>query len=83
MFANVYEKAKMDGIQKFLIIFGLILLLLGLLWPFLRDIGLGRLPGDIHLGGKGWSVHILLGTSILLSIVLTVILNIIVRFFDK
>ncbi len=73
----------MDGAQKVLIGFGLFLLLLGMLWPFLKEIGIGRLPGDMHLGGKGWSVHILLGTSLLLSIVLTVLLNIIFRLFDK
>ena len=34
-------------IQKTLIIIGILFVLIGLLFPFLRDIGLGRLPGDI------------------------------------
>ena len=32
---------------RFLIMLGLVLLVLGLLWPWLSQIGLGRLPGDI------------------------------------
>jgi len=33
--------------SRFLIILGLALLALGLLWPIIDKIGLGRLPGDI------------------------------------
>ncbi len=33
--------------QKILIIIGIIILALGLLYPFLKKIGLGQLPGDI------------------------------------
>ncbi|MGD0834778.1 MAG: DUF2905 domain-containing protein [Candidatus Dormibacteria bacterium] len=39
----------------------------------------GNLPGDITVSRGGVSVSLLLGTGILLSIVLTVILNIVVR----
>jgi hypothetical protein len=40
---------------------------LGLHWP--------RLPGDFTFSGKGWSFHFPLATSLLLSLVLTVLLN--------
>jgi hypothetical protein len=33
--------------QRFLVILGAVLLLAGLLWPWLARLGLGRLPGDI------------------------------------
>ena len=36
-------------IQKTLIIIGVLFILVGLLYPFLKDIGLGRLPGDIFI----------------------------------
>ncbi len=72
----------MGGMQKFLVILGLILLLMGLAWPLLGRI-LGRLPGDIHIGGEGWSLHILLGTSIVLSIVLTVVVNLLLAWLGK
>jgi hypothetical protein len=32
---------------RFLVVLGLVLLVAGLLWPDLSQIGLGRLPGDI------------------------------------
>ena len=32
---------------RFLVLLGLVLLVVGLLWPYLNRIGLGRLPGDI------------------------------------
>jgi Protein of unknown function (DUF2905) len=32
---------------RFLILLGVVLLVAGLLWPYLSQIGLGRLPGDI------------------------------------
>ena len=39
-------------IQKILIIIGVLFILVGLLYPFLRDIGLGRLPGDFVIKKK-------------------------------
>ena len=44
------EGVKFLGIHlypKTLIIIGVLFILVGLLYPFLKDIGLGRLPGDI------------------------------------
>jgi len=32
---------------RFLIVLGLVILVIGLLWPYLSRIGLGHLPGDI------------------------------------
>ncbi len=66
-----------DSISKFFIIFGILMIVLGLLWPLVKSIGLGRLPGDVHWTGDGWSVHLLFGTSIVLSIVLTLVLNLV------
>jgi len=40
---------------------------------------LGRLPGDINLHGKGWSFHFPLATGLILSIILTLILNLFSR----
>ncbi len=72
-----------NSVSKFLVVLGLVLVALGLLWPLVKRLGLGRLPGDIHLTGDGWSFHFLLGTSIVLSIVLTVLLNLIFWFMSK
>ncbi len=41
--------------------------------------GLGRLPGDLSFGGDGVRVYIPLGTSLLLSLIATVVLNLWLR----
>jgi NADH:ubiquinone oxidoreductase subunit K len=44
---------------------------------------LGHLPGDIHCRGKNSSFHFPLTTCILVSIVLTVALNLVMRWFRR
>jgi multisubunit Na+/H+ antiporter MnhG subunit len=39
-------------VASILIVLGLVLLVAGLLWPYLGQIGLGRLPGDIIIERK-------------------------------
>lgn len=57
--------------QKFLIIIGLVFLALGLLWPFVAKIHLGRLPGDIVIEQGGFRVYLPIMTSLLISALLT------------
>ncbi|MCC6756312.1 MAG: DUF2905 domain-containing protein [Solirubrobacterales bacterium] len=59
--------------QRFLVIAGLVILVLGLAWPWLSRLGLGHLPGDIHVEREGWSFHFPLTTSIVVSIVLSLL----------
>lgn len=55
---------------------GLLLLSGALLWLAARwNLPLGRLPGDFHWQGKGWSVHFPLVTMLILSLLLTLLLN--------
>ncbi len=72
-----------DSISKFFIILGILMIMLGLLWPLVKSLGLGRLPGDVHLTGDGWSAHFLFGTSIVLSIVLTRVLNLVLWLMNR
>jgi Protein of unknown function (DUF2905) len=60
--------------QKIFIVLGLVLLVLGLLWPWVAKIGLGRLPGDIVIEQDGLRVYLPLATSLLISTVLTLVL---------
>ena len=46
-------------------------------------LNLGRLPGDIRLQGNNFTCVFALGTSILLSVILTILLNVIVRFMNR
>jgi hypothetical protein len=60
--------------SRFLIILGIVLIAAGLLWPLLGKIGLGRLPGDIVIERESFRLYLPIGTSLLISVVLTVIL---------
>jgi ABC-type phosphate transport system permease subunit len=54
---------------RFLIIVGIALVLIGLAWPWLSKLGLGRLPGDIVIRREGFSFYFPIVTSLLLSII--------------
>ncbi|MDV6346842.1 DUF2905 domain-containing protein [Nitrosomonas sp. Is35] len=60
--------------QQFLITLGILLLVLGLLWPWLSQLPLGRLPGDIHIERENFSFHFPLMTGLVISVVLTLIM---------
>ena len=60
--------------QQLLVILGILLLVLGLLWPWLSQLPLGRLPGDIHIERENFSFRFPLMTGLLISIVLSLIL---------
>lgn len=57
-----------------LIIIGLAVAAVGLLWPWIGRLGLGRVPGDIFIQREGFTFYAPITTGILLSIVLSVIL---------
>lgn len=60
--------------QRLLIIAGVTLLVTGLLWPWIRKLGLGRLPGDIAIERDGIHFYFPITTMIVLSIVVTILL---------
>lgn len=60
--------------QQLLITLGVLLLVLGLLWPWLSQLPFGRLPGDIHIERENFSFHFPLMTGLVISVVLTLIL---------
>ena len=59
--------------SRSLIILGVVLIVLGLVWPWLARLGLGRLPGDIVIERESYRIYIPITTSILVSLVLTLI----------
>ena len=61
-------------IQKLLIIIGLLLILIGLLYPLFKDIGFGRLPGDIVIKKENSSFYFPIVTCIVVSVVISLIL---------
>ena len=60
--------------QRTLIAIVAIILLAGLLWPWLSKLGLGRLPGDIRVEGENSFFYFPIVTCIVISIVLSIVL---------
>jgi hypothetical protein len=60
--------------QRWLIGIGIACLVLGLAWPWLAKLGLGRLPGDLRIERENFSFYFPLTTSILVSLVASLIL---------
>jgi hypothetical protein len=75
----------MENLARWLVIGGIILILIGggVYLASKSGIPLGRLPGDIHIERGGGSFYFPIVTSCLLSILLTIALNIIIRFFNR
>jgi len=75
----------MENIARTLMLAGIALFLIGggvyLVAKF--GIPLGRLPGDIRVEGENGTFYFPVTSSILVSVILTIILNIIYRFLNK
>ena len=73
-----------DTIGKTLVIIGVALAALGgLVWLLSKVPFLGNLPGDIRIERPGMTCLIPLASSILISIVLTILLNVIARIINR
>lgn len=59
--------------QKTLIAIGLLLVVVGLGWPWLVKLPLGRLPGDIIIDRPGFKLYIPITTMLIISWILTLI----------
>ena len=61
--------------QKILIILGIVILVIGLLYPFIKKLGLGQLPGDVIFKSGNSTFIFPVVTCIIISVVLTIIFN--------
>ena len=70
-------------IGKYIIIAGIIILLIGIIVYFFGDkLGwFGRLPGDIRVDKENVKIFFPITTMIIISIVLTLLINLIKKFF--
>jgi len=64
---------------KFLVIAGTVILALGLVFLLSDKLPIGRLPGDLKFGGERFRIYIPVATCVLLSVIITLIVN----FFSK
>lgn len=73
-----------SSIGKMLIGLGVLLVLVGVVLVFLGKFGfLGKLPGDIHIRKQNFEFRFPLASCIIISVVLTLILNLFLRWFRK
>ena len=61
--------------QKILIILVILILVIGLLYPYIKKLGLGQLPGDLMFKSGNSTFFFPIVTCIIISVVLTIILN--------
>jgi hypothetical protein len=74
------DVADLSSLGRMLLVFGLSIAAVGVLMMLVGRVPfLGRLPGDIAVQRDGWSFYFPLATCILLSLVLTVVLNLFAR----
>jgi len=74
----------MADLGKMLVGFGVLLVILGAILLLAGNLSgkvpwIGRLPGDIYIERGNWKVYVPLGTSILVSIILTLIFSLFAR----
>ncbi len=60
--------------QKTLIILGLAIAAVGVAWPLISRLGLGRLPGDIRIETESGGFYFPIVTCIIISIVISLVL---------
>lgn len=60
--------------SRFLITLGVVLVVAGLAWPLLARLGLGRLPGDIHIERGGFTFFFPITTGLVVSAAISLIL---------
>jgi hypothetical protein len=60
--------------QRVLIILGIVLLVVGLTWPWLQKIGLFRLPGDIVIERENFRFYFPITSMIIISVVFSLLL---------
>jgi hypothetical protein len=59
--------------SRILITIGIVLIVLGLIWPWLSKLGLFRLPGDIAIEKDNFRFYFPITTSIIISLVITLL----------
>lgn len=70
----------MSNIQKYLIVIGLLIVLIGLFFPYISKIPLFRLPGDIVIEKPNFKFYFPIVSMIIISVLLSLIFWIIRKF---
>ncbi|HML24372.1 MAG TPA: DUF2905 domain-containing protein [Aggregatilinea sp.] len=79
--------SDLSSIGRLIVVLGVVLVALGLVFtvlgrvPFLRD--LGHMPGDIHIEGRNFTCFAPIVSMIIISVLLTIVLNVILRLLSR
>ena len=60
--------------SRWLIGVGLFLVVIGVFWPWIQKLGLGRLPGDIVIERDNFRFYFPITTMVIISVVVTMVL---------
>ncbi|MCZ7610736.1 MAG: DUF2905 domain-containing protein [Ignavibacterium sp.] len=71
----------MNNVQKIIIIIGVVIILIGLNWPWISKLPFGKLPGDIVVDKPGFKLFFPITSMIILSLVVSLIIWIIKKIF--
>ena len=63
-----------EPMSRTLIVIGLVIVTVGIAWPWLSRLGLGRLPGDIVIERDNFTFYVPIATGLIVSVVLSVVL---------
>jgi hypothetical protein len=76
---GLYFRSKVYNysMQKTLIIVGVVLVLVGALWPWVSQVPIGRLPGDLVIKRPNFTLYFPITSMLLIS----VLLNLLFRLF--
>lgn len=69
----------MQSVGRMLLMFGVVLVVVGGVMLLLGRLGIGGLPGDFTIRRGNFRITMLLGTSLVISVVLTLLLNLLLR----
>ena len=72
-----------DQIGRLLIIFGVVIVVVGLALFALGRTSGGRLPGDFTFNTGNVTCVVPLATMLIVSLILTIVLNVIIRLFNR
>ena len=62
---------------RLLIAVGTVLIVAGLAWPLLARLGLGDLPGDIHIERENFAIFIPLTSGLIVSALISVVVSVV------
>ncbi len=72
----------MTNVQKILILIGVVLIIIGLTWPWLSKLPFGKLPGDIVVDKPNFKFFFPITSMIIISAIVSLIAWLIRKFFN-